>query len=260
MTRKRDRRDRAADDSAPKVSDEAEPANPRGMSRRELLQRLGTGAAATAVSSAVGLGALGGATRDAEAAVEGTPFLDERFGPGPATVTLTVNGKPRAVTIDPRTTLLSALRDRLDLTGAKDVCGRGACGACTVHLDGKPVNACLMLALDARGRQIRTVEGLAVGDRLDPVQQAFVEKDALMCGFCTPGMVMAVRGLLDRKPNPTLDDVRHALAGNLCRCGAYPKIFEAALAAARATNGAATRATNGPVSRVPTKAPKGTTR
>ncbi len=100
-------------------------------------------------------------------------------------------------------------------------------------LDGRPVNSCLMLALDARGRELRTIEGLAKGETLDPVQEAFIEKDALMCGYCTPGMIMSVRGLLDRNADPTLDEVRHAVSGNLCRCGTYPKVFEAALAAAK---------------------------
>ena len=207
------------------------------MTRRDMLKSLGTGAAAATVSPAHGLAALAGAARPAEAAVEGTPYIEERIAPGQAQIELRINGEVRKVMVEPRTTLLSALRNRLALTGTKEVCGRGACGGCTILLDGKPVNSCLMLALDARGREIRTIEGLAKGTVLDPVQQAFVEKDALMCGYCTPGMVMSVRALLDRAPDPTLDDVRRAVSGNLCRCGTYPKVFEAALAAAKGARG-----------------------
>jgi len=209
--------------------------NDGGLTRRDLLKRLGTGAATAAISPALGLASLAGSVLPAEGAVEGSSLLEERIPPGPVEIQLRVNGAARKVTVEPRTTLLSALRNGLDLTGAKEVCERGACGACTVHLDGRPVNSCLMLALDARSREIRTIEGLRKEGRLDPVQEAFIEKDALMCGYCTPGMVMSVRALLDRTPHPSLDEVRGAVAGNLCRCGTYPKVFEAALAAARAS-------------------------
>jgi aerobic-type carbon monoxide dehydrogenase small subunit (CoxS/CutS family) len=205
----------------------------RGITRRDLLKTLGTGAATAAVSPALGLATLAGGVLPAVGAGPAEDLHLERIPAGSVSIQLRVNGAARKLTIEPRTTLLSALRNRLDLTGPKEVCDRGACGGCTVLLDGRPVNSCLMLALDARGRAITTIEGLATGDRLDPVQHAFVEKDALMCGYCTPGMVMSVRALLDRNPDPSLDDVRHAVAGNLCRCGTYPKVFEAALAAAR---------------------------
>ena len=204
-----------------------------GITRRELLRQLGRGAAATAVSPALGLATIAGSAAAAQAAVEGTPFLVERIPPGAVQIELRINGAARKVKVEPRTTLLSALRDRLDMTGSKQVCDRGACGGCTVLLDGRPVDACMMLALDARGREIRTIEGLAKGSELDPVQKAFVDSDALMCGYCTPGMVMSVRALLDANPSPTIDDVKRATAGNLCRCGTYPKVFEAALAAAK---------------------------
>ena len=204
------------------------------MTRRDLLKTLGAGTAAAAVSPGLGLATLAGSVLPARAAVEGSPYLQERIPPGPVAIELRINGTARKLTVEPRTTLLSALRNRLDLTGTKEVCDRGACGACTVHVDGRAVNSCLMLALDARGHDIRTIEGLAKGATLDPVQEAFIEKDALMCGFCTPGMVMAVRALLDTNPSPSLDDVRGATAGNLCRCGTYPKVVEAALAAAKA--------------------------
>ena len=203
------------------------------MSRRDLLKRLGAGTATAAVSPALGLASLAGAAGSAMAATPGSSLLNERIPPGRVEIELKVNGEVRKIAIEPRTTLLSALRIRLDLTGTKEICDRGSCGGCTVHLDGRPVNSCLMLALDARGRAIRTIEGLAKGSLLDPVQEAFIEKDALMCGFCTPGMIMSVRALLDRKPSPSLEDVRRATAGNLCRCGTYPKVFEAALAAAK---------------------------
>ena len=129
-------------------------------------------------------------------------------------------------------TLLEALRGPLGLTGPKLVCDRGACGACTVHLEGTPVNACMMLAIDARGREIITIEGLGTPDRMHPVQRAFVEADALQCGFCTPGMVMSVTAALVANPALTPDDVKHAVAGNICRCGTYPHVLKAALAAA----------------------------
>lgn len=158
---------------------------------------------------------------------------------GATKVTLDVNGKPRSVEVEPRTTLLSALRDRLDppLTGTKEVCGQGTCGACTVLLDDKPVYSCLVLAVDAGARKITTVEGLGTPEALNPVQQAFVEKDALMCGFCTPGFVTTLTAFLKTTPNPTADEVRAACHGNFCRCGTYPHIVEAALAAASGKRG-----------------------
>jgi aerobic-type carbon monoxide dehydrogenase small subunit (CoxS/CutS family) len=155
------------------------------------------------------------------------------LGPGKIKIQLTVNGQVRALEIEPRTTLLEALRDHLALTGAKPVCDRGACGACTVHLDGDAVCSCMLLALDARGRSITTVEGLEHKGKLAPIQEAFIEHDALQCGFCTPGMIMSCQALLGHNPQPTLDDVKAAVAGNLCRCGTYPKVFAATMAAAR---------------------------
>jgi aerobic-type carbon monoxide dehydrogenase small subunit (CoxS/CutS family) len=130
-------------------------------------------------------------------------------------------------------TLAEVLRDTLHLTGTKVVCDRGSCSACTVMLDGIPVNSCMTFALDVRKREITTVEGLGTPEHMHPVQAAFVEHDALQCGYCTPGMVMSTAALLKDKPNATEDDVRYAIRGNICRCGTYPKIFEAALAASR---------------------------
>jgi len=129
------------------------------------------------------------------------------------------------------------LRNRLDLTGAKLGCNAGECGACTVLLDGKTAYACMLLAIDVQGRKITTIEGLANGDNLHPVQEAFIEEDAYQCGFCTPGHIMAVTGLLKRNPNPSMNEVKAGVSGNLCRCAAYPHIFAAALSAAKKTGG-----------------------
>jgi xanthine dehydrogenase YagT iron-sulfur-binding subunit len=157
----------------------------------------------------------------------------EVFGPGKARFALDVNGTPRTVEVEPRVTLLEALRHELDLTGAKRVCDRGTCGACTVIMDGKPVYSCSVLAIDARGRRITTVEGLAAGGRLHPVQQAFVDSDAQQCGFCTPGFVVACKAFLDKHPHPTLADVQKGLGGNLCRCGTYVGVRAAVMQAAK---------------------------
>ena len=154
-------------------------------------------------------------------------------GPDPAPLTLTVNGHVVTVMCDPGTTLVQVLRERLGLTGTKIGCDRGACSACTVWLDGEVASSCMTMALDARGRRVTTIEGLADGETLHPVQQAFIEHDAMQCGFCTPGMVMSCAALVDRNPACTLDDVKAAISGHLCRCGTYPNIFAATLAAAR---------------------------
>ena len=147
-------------------------------------------------------------------------------------VTLRVNGAARQAAIRPADTLAAALRDGCGLTGTKIGCDRGACSACTVWLDGEVVASCMTFAFDARDKQVTTIEGLANGEHLHPVQQAFVEHDAMQCGFCTPGMVMSCAHLVERNPDCTLDDVRGAVSGHLCRCGAYPNIFKATLAAA----------------------------
>ena len=149
-----------------------------------------------------------------------------------ATVTLDVNGQTHNVEVEARTTLADALRDRLEITGPKVVCDRGECGACTVAMDGKLVFSCMTLAMDAQGRKIETVEGLADGDNLHPLQEAFIEKDALMCGFCTPGFLMSSKALLDANGDPTPEEVREGLSGNICRCGTYPHVFEAVTSAA----------------------------
>lgn len=146
------------------------------------------------------------------------------YGPGKVPLELTVNGRKHALQLEPRVTLLDALRDHLDLTGAKRVCDRGECGACTVLMDKKTVYACSILAIDAQGKQITTVEALTQNGKLNPVQQAFVENDASQCGFCTPGFVVATKDLLDKHPKPTAEEIRRGLAGNFCRCGTYAGI------------------------------------
>lgn len=147
-------------------------------------------------------------------------------------VRLRVNGEAHDLLIEPRRTLLDALREDLSLTGAKPGCNMGNCGACTILLDGEAVYSCLLLAVECGGREITTIEGLAAGEELDSVQRAFIEHDALQCGFCTPGQVLAMRALLARNPHPSDDEIDHAMAGNLCRCGAYVKIRAAARALA----------------------------
>jgi xanthine dehydrogenase YagT iron-sulfur-binding subunit len=153
-------------------------------------------------------------------------------GPGKTELALEVNGVVHELFVEPRRTLLDALRINLGLTGAKQVCGQGNCGACTVHIDGEPVYSCLQLAVECEGRAITTIEGLRQGGALHPLQQAFVEHDALQCGFCTSGQIMAAVALLERIPNPAEADVIEGLSGNLCRCGAYRGIVRAVLAAA----------------------------
>src|SRR4029453_19210460 len=148
-------------------------------------------------------------------------------GPGEVPVRLTVNGKRVDLSIEPRVTLLDALRMRADLTGNKRGCDRGACGACTMIVDGRAVYSCSTLAIEVQGKQIRTVDGLADGSTLHPVQEAFCDADGLMCGFCTPGFIMASVALLEKTPNPTPEQIRRGLDGNICRCGTFSRILEA---------------------------------
>ena len=187
-----------------------------GVSRRDFMK-------ISAVTAAVPL-VMG--PKVVEAAGEDVPI----HGPGKVPVTLSVNGKKLSADLEPRVTLLDALRTQFDLTGAKRVCDRGACGACTVLLDGKPVYACSVLAIDAQGAKITTIEAMAEGDALSPVMQAFVAHDAQQCGFCTPGFVVATTHFLQQHPKPTAEDIRHGLSGNYCRCGTYDGIRAVALA------------------------------
>ena len=159
-------------------------------------------------------------------------------GPGEVPITLQINGKPYRTSVEPRTTLLDTLRHRLDLTAAKRVCDRGTCGACTVIIDNKVMYSCTVLAIDVQGRQIQTLEGLARNGKPHPVSQAFVNNDAQQCGYCTPGFVMAAKGFLDKHPNPSYEDVKKGLGGNLCRCGTYVGVRKAVLEAAKEMNGA----------------------
>jgi carbon-monoxide dehydrogenase small subunit len=148
------------------------------------------------------------------------------------TIDLKVNGQRYELAVEPHWTLLETVREELGLTGSKEGCGTGDCGACSMIVDGKLITSCLMLAPEADGCEVLTIEGLARNGDLDPVQQAFIDAGAVQCGFCTPGMIMSAKALLDRKARPTLEDVREGLAGNLCRCTGYTKIYEAVLAAA----------------------------
>jgi xanthine dehydrogenase YagT iron-sulfur-binding subunit len=197
-----------------------------GFSRRRFLQGVGV----------AGVGAIALDPRLAKAAdtAAATP-ADTKTVSGPVEMLLTVNGQNHKIKVEPRTTLLLALRNHLEpaVTGPKLVCDMGTCGGCTVLLDGKPVYGCLTLAIDAVGHDITTAEGLGVPGNLNDVQKAFCEKDAMMCGFCTPGFVTSISGLLKRNADPTLDEVKEACKGNFCRCGTYPHVFQAALQAAK---------------------------
>jgi carbon-monoxide dehydrogenase small subunit len=152
-------------------------------------------------------------------------------------VRLTLNGTLYELEVHPWETLLEAIRDRLALTGTKEGCGLGECGACTVILDGKTVNSCLVLAVEADGKQVTTIEGLADGERLHPLQEAFIEHGGLQCGFCTPGMIVSAKALLDETPNPSGQEIRRGLAGNLCRCTGYTKIIDSVSSAAKKMRG-----------------------
>ena len=195
-----------------------------GVSRREFLKISGISAAAVPV--------LG--TKVVEAAGEPVKV----YGPGKAPVELMVNGKKYNLQLEPRVTLLDALRDSLEITGAKRVCDRAECGACTVLLEGKPVYACSVLAIDAQNKPITTVESLMQGDQLHPIQQAFVDHDASQCGFCTPGFVVATKAFLDKYPNPSPEEIRRGLSGNLCRCGTYHGIQQVVAQMAQMKQGA----------------------
>ncbi|MGA3067703.1 MAG: (2Fe-2S)-binding protein [Tepidisphaeraceae bacterium] len=200
----------------------------QGVSRRGFLKSVGV----------VGVGAVLG--DQAILRADDTPATqaagDGKTVSGAVDIVLNLNGRDRAVNVEPRTTLLNALRNNLDppLTGPKLVCDMGTCGCCTVLLDDKPVYGCLVLAIDAVGRKIVTVEGIGTPENLSPLQAAFGEHDAMMCGYCTDGFVTSITGLLKANPHPTEQEVREACKGNFCRCGTYPRIFQAALEAAKA--------------------------
>lgn len=199
--------------------EKARPPSNQAFSRRDFLK-----GASVAVSSGLLAAEKGKAAPPESAAIH---------GPGAVPVTLRVNGKSHKMSLEPRVTLLDALRNHLDLTGAKKVCDRGVCGSCTVLLNGKPVYACNVLAIEAEGHDITTVEGLPRGGKLHPVMAAFVDNDAQQCGFCTPGFVVACKAFLDKHPNPTPEEVQKGLGGNLCRCGTYIGVRAAVLEAAK---------------------------
>src|SRR3954471_6091270 len=184
-----------------------------GFSRRSFLKTVGAGGVAAGVL-----------TKAPKVGAQSANVM----GPGAVPVTLNVNGQTLRLELEPRVTLLDALRMRADLTGNKRGCDRGACGACTMIVDGRTVYACSTLAIEVQGKKIRTVDGLASSSgQLHPVQQAFCDKDALMCGFCTPGFIMASVGLLEKHPNPTPEQIKKGLDGNICRCGTFSRVFEA---------------------------------
>jgi len=196
------------------------------VSRRGFLKSAGLTAATSVLNTATAL------AHDAERAASSSGAV----GPDAVPIKLHINGMDHAVTVEPRYTLAETLRDHLNLTGTKVVCDRGSCSACTIWVDGAPQLACMTLAVDSVGRKITTIEGLSHGEQLHPVQTAFIKHDAMQCGFCTPGMVMSCAALLKRNSSPSLADVKHAVSGNLCRCGTYPKVFEATLEAAKHGN------------------------
>jgi xanthine dehydrogenase YagT iron-sulfur-binding subunit len=205
------------DDAKPK------PDTTSGLSRRDFIKISGVGAAVPLLLGPTVVYAGG-----EEVAVH---------GPGEVPIVLMVNGNKLNAELEPRVTLLEALRNTFNLTGAKNVCDRGTCGACTVLMEGKPVYACSVLAIDAQGKKITTVEGLTEGDALTPVMQAFVDHDAQQCGFCTPGFVIATTHFLQHHPNATEDDVRRGLSGNFCRCGTYDGVRAVALSRAAESKG-----------------------
>jgi xanthine dehydrogenase YagT iron-sulfur-binding subunit len=191
------------------------------VSRRSFLKTFGTTAAVAATAQVESVAA------ELEKANK-----EKIVGPDAVPITLQVNGKSIQLQVQPRVTLLEAIRNMTPLTGSKEVCDRATCGACSMFVNDKLVYSCSMLAIDAQGKKITTVEGLGEPGKLSKVQEAFVEQDALMCGYCTPGFVMSVTALLRQNPKPTGAEVRHACSGNLCRCGTYPRILQAALKAA----------------------------
>ncbi len=206
------------------------------LTRRAFIK--GAGAAAVVARIGTSRTPAANAASPAESDVLNGDGVVERLGPEAAAIELNINGTIRQVSVEPRVTLLEALRDHLGLYGTKLVCDRGACGACTVHLNGSPIISCMILAVDARGQRITTIEGLANGAGMHPVQRTFVEYDALQCGFCTPGMIMSVAAALNHNPNADLDEIKRAVSGNICRCGTYPHVVKAALAAATHSRGA----------------------
>lgn len=201
----------------------SEKSQKKGISRRGFLKGAGLTTAGTVL---VSTGAMSFTNEN---------YDDKTIGPDAITISLKVNGRSKRVMVEPRATLAHVLRDHLQLTGTKVVCDRGSCSACTVFLDGVPVNSCMTLAMDVGSRDITTIEGVAQDGQLSPLQESFIDHDASQCGFCTSGMIMTASHLLDKNPNPDLHEVKHALSGNYCRCGTHPHVFKATMAAAKKT-------------------------
>jgi xanthine dehydrogenase YagT iron-sulfur-binding subunit len=227
------------DPKDPKHSSKSESQEKRGLRRRDFVKLVGgTGVAATA--QVLAGHKLAAARTTVPEEVQGSGKV---VGPGPVEMTLRINGQAKKLTIEPRVTLLDALRNHLDLTGAKKVCDRGTCGACTIIVNGKPTYSCSVLAIEAAdrdgkpGADIRTIEGLAPEGKLHPVSTAFVENDAQQCGFCTPGFVMSCAAYLETHRSPTMEEVKQALGGNLCRCGTYMGVRNAVVEAAMSMKG-----------------------
>ncbi len=209
----------------PSSSPPDQPNSKSQVTRRSFIQTLGVSAAAGAINQQLtAVESMDGNERNLTAV--SAPRI---LGPNPAQTTLNINNQDIQLTIDPATTLLEALRHHLHLTGTKEICDRGACGGCSVHVDGKLVNSCMMLAYDAVGQKITTIEGLATVAQLDPVQTSFIRHDALQCGYCTPGFVMASKALLNENPKPSVAEIKRGLAGNFCRCGCHCNAVNAVL-------------------------------
>ena len=226
------------DDSKPDQP-ASKPTSKKDISRRKFLKGVGIG------GGVLGSGILGSAlipeASAAQAASQAASAAAPAkvWGPGAVPIELTVNGQKRSLQLEPRVTLLEALRDTIELTGAKKVCDRASCGACTVIIDGHSAYSCSVLAIEAQGKNIQTVEGLAQGGALSAIQAAFVENDAQQCGFCTSGMVMSAKACIDKYPNPTPEQIRLSMGGNLCRCGTYVGVHKAILEAAGKRPGSA---------------------
>jgi xanthine dehydrogenase YagT iron-sulfur-binding subunit len=212
----------------------------QAISRRGFLKVASATAASTLIDSANAL------SEDMHDSARGAAAV----GPGAVPIVLNINGQPHSISVESRATLAEALRDNLHLTGTKVACDRGSCSACTIWLDKVPTLSCMTLAIDVGNRNVTTIEGIGSADHLHPLQAAFVKHDALQCGFCTPGMVMSCAALLERNPNPKLEDVKQAVSGNLCRCGTYPKVFAATLEVAHDRNALAQPASAGSEKRV----------
>ena len=207
------------------MSKPKKPKDTPSVSRRNFLK------AASMAGGAISAAGLIVAPRDrAKAAPRPIPTP---LGPGPVEVTLDINGQKHVLRVEPNVTLLEALREHLGMTGTKRICDHGECSACTVLIDGRATCSCMTLALDVQGKKITTIEGLAQGKTLDPLQKAFIDHDAFQCGFCTPGMILSLKAMLNKHPHATPEQIKAAVAGNYCRCGALPNILKAGNAVAK---------------------------